>query len=100
VAVPPDERALLEAVPSLAVYVAGLKQRERGRGMSALRKLLRILREYPREAFLTAIATATEYGLYDLDRVERLVLRNVAHDFFPSALRGDDPTHHEDEGDE
>ena len=44
----------------------------------ALRQLLRMLREYPREPFLGAIAEAAQYGLYDLDRVERMILRRVA----------------------
>ena len=96
VAVPPEERAILETAPSLAGYLVALKQRERGRGTLALRKLLRMLREYPREAFLAALATATEYGLFDLDRVERLVLRNVARDFFPSALLEADTNDHEE----
>ena len=94
--VPPEERAILETAPSLAGYLVALKQRERGRGTLALRKLLRMLREYPREAFLAALATATEYGLFDLDRVERLVLRNVARDFFPSALLEADTNDHEE----
>jgi hypothetical protein len=92
VAVPPEERAILETAPSLSGYLAALKQRERGRGTLALRKLLRA----PREAFLAALATATEYGLFDLDRVERLVLRNVARDFFPSALLEADTNDHEE----
>lgn len=84
---PPEEMAILEAAPSIAGYLAALKKREHGRGTLALRKILRMLREYPQEAFLAALATATEYGLFDLERVERLILRNVARDFFPSVLR-------------
>ena len=85
-AVPPEEHALLAAAPQIAGYLAALKKRERGRATLALRKLLRMVREYPREAFCTALETATQYGLFDLDRVERLILRNVARDFFPQAL--------------
>lgn len=85
-AVPPEERAILEAAPHIAGYLAALKKRGHGRGTLALRKLLRMLREYPRDAFLAAVSTATEYGLFDLERVERLVLRNVARDFFPQTL--------------
>jgi len=88
-AVPPEEAAILAAAPSITGYLTALKKREHGRGTLALRKILRMLREYPREAFLAALATATEYGLFDLERVERLILRNVARDFFPSVLRTD-----------
>jgi len=31
---------------------------------------------------LAAIEEANRYGLYDLDRVERMVLRRVAHEYF------------------
>jgi len=48
----------------------------------ALRQLLRMAREYPRDAFLSAIAEAAHYGLYELDRLERMILRRVASDYF------------------
>ena len=56
----------------------------------ALRQLLRMLREYPREPFLGAIAEAAQYGLYDLDRVERMILRRVQRDFFLLEGNNDD----------
>jgi hypothetical protein len=96
-AVPQEERALLEAAPQISEYLAALKKRERGRGTLALRKLLRMLREYPRDAFLAALEAATQYGLFDLDRVERLVLRNVARDFFPPAPFTSDEQEPDDE---
>jgi hypothetical protein len=39
-------------------------------------------REYPRDAFLSAMAEASRYGLYDLDRVERMILRRIARNYF------------------
>ena len=47
-----------------------------------LRQLLRMLQEYPRQPFLAAVAEAARYGLYDLDRVERMILQRVARDYF------------------
>jgi hypothetical protein len=41
------------------------------------------LRDYPREAFLAALADAERYGLFDLDRLEKMVLRRIADDYFP-----------------
>jgi hypothetical protein len=41
-----------------------------------------MVREYPREPLLAAVGEAARYGLYDLDRVERMVLRKVASDYF------------------
>jgi hypothetical protein len=40
------------------------------------------LREYPREPFLAAVREASQYGLYDLDRLERMILRRIARDYF------------------
>ncbi len=78
----PEEQALIEAAPAIAAYIAELKQRGRKVPALALRQLLRLLREYPREAFLAAVAEAGRYGLYDLDRLERMILRRVARDYF------------------
>ena len=78
----PDEAAILSAAPEIAPYVESLKRKGRKVVGVALRQLLRMLREYPREPFLGAIAEAAQYGLYDLDRVERMILRRVQRDFF------------------
>ena len=48
----------------------------------ALRQLLRLVREYPREPLLAAVREAARYGLYDLDRLERMILRRVAREYF------------------
>ncbi len=78
----PEEQAILSQVPELAGYVADLKQKGRKVVALLLRQLLRLLREYPREAFLGAVREAAQYGLYDLDRVERMILRRVSRDYF------------------
>jgi hypothetical protein len=62
--------------------VAALKQKGRKVVVLALRQLLRLLREYPREPFLAAVREAAQYGLYDLDRLERMILRRVTRDYF------------------
>jgi transposase len=78
----PEEKVLVEAAPDIAPYVAELKQKGRKVVALALRQLLRLLREYPREPFLAAVREASRYGLYDLDRLERMILRRVARDYF------------------
>ena len=81
----------LISVPLLDLSFEGrLKRKGRKVVSLLLRHLLRMLREYPREPVLGAIAEAAQYGLYDLDRVERMILRRVARDFF--LLEG----HHDD----
>jgi transposase len=78
----PEEHALVQAAPEIAEYVTALKQKGRKVVALALRQLLRLLREYPREPFLAAVSEAARYGLYDLDRLERMILRRVARDYF------------------
>jgi transposase len=78
----PEENAILSAAPELAEYVAGLKQRSRKVITLALRQLLRFVREYPREPLLGAAREAARYGLYDLDRLERMILRRVTREYF------------------
>ena len=86
----PEEQAIVAAAPETAPYVAALKQKSRKVVVLALRQLLRLLREYPREPFLAAVAEAARYGLYDLDRLERMILRRVARDYF---LLGETDSH-------
>lgn len=78
----PEETSILAAIPELAPYVEKLKHRGRKGITLRLRQLLRLLREYPREAFLGAIEEADHYGLYDLDRLERMILRRVRQEYF------------------
>jgi hypothetical protein len=78
----PEEQAILQTAPEIAGYVTALKQKGRKVVALALRQLLRLLREYPREPFLDAAGEAGQYGLYDLDRLERMILRRVARDYF------------------
>jgi len=78
----PEEKILEQLVPGIASYVAGMKKCGRKYITIALRQLLRMAREYPREAFLSAVREAAHYGLYDLDRLERMILRRIASDYF------------------
>ena len=89
----PEEQAILQAAPEIAPYVTALKQKGRKVVALALRQLLRLLKEYPREPLLAAVAEAARYGLYDLDRLERMILRRIARDYFllgPSEPDGHD----------
>jgi hypothetical protein len=78
----PEEKAIVAAAPELADYVAELRQHSRKAVTLALRQLLRLVREYPREPLLGAVREAARYGLYDLDRLERMILRRVAREYF------------------
>ena len=50
-----------------------------------------MVREYPRRPLLAAISEAERYGLFDLERVERMVLARIADNYFrlPDDASGD-----------
>ena len=78
----PEEQELRTAGPPLSEYAAQLKRHSFGRGTLALRRLLTLHREYPQAAVAKAVSIALEYGLFDLERLERLILRTIAKDYF------------------
>jgi transposase len=77
-----EEKTLVGQHEWLDPYVEELKRRSRGRGVMPLRRLLDLKRTYPPEAFEKAIGQALRYGLYDLARLEQMILSQVAGDFF------------------
>ncbi len=85
---PEIESQLLRGSPELQAYARALGQRGHGRNVRALRRLLELQRTYPKEPFLAAVRQAAHFGLYDLGRLEKLILQQVAGNFF--ALN-DDP---------
>ncbi len=92
-----EEKALVARAPEIAEYAALLKKRAAGRGTLVLRRLLRLVEEYPREPLVGAVRTAQEYGLYDLDRLERMVIRRVAQEYFELDLGAAPPRKDDDE---
>ena len=74
----------------LDAYVAALVQHHHGRDTRALNRLVQLKRSYPAQPFLGALAQALKYGMFDLTRLETLVLRHVAGDFFALARDDDD----------
>jgi transposase len=68
--------------PSLDRYTAALKPRGNGGNRRALRRLIEMKRTYPDGPFIAAIDQALQYGLFDLGRLEDLILKQVAGDFF------------------
>jgi len=78
----PEEQAILILAPEITDYLASLKKNSHKLIVLALRQLLRFVRDYPRQPLLEAIEEASHYGLYDLDRLERMILRRVHSNFF------------------
>jgi len=100
---PPQQLELFLIEPSLATYAATLAQHASGRGVRVLQRLLRMVREYPRQPLLNAIGEAEKFGLYDLDRIERMILRRIGRDYFllpevhPELTHETDTTNEEDD---
>jgi len=89
----PEEKLLLETLPEVAEYLQALKKRSPGHATLALRRLLQLVNDYPRAPLLDALRTALAYGLFDLERVERMILRQLAREYFqinPDRPDGDD----------
>ena len=87
----PDESILLEKLPEIAAYLQALKKRYPGHyATPRLRRLLKMVNDYPRPVLLEAFETARHYGLFDLERVEKLILRKLAREHFQINPRGDD----------
>ncbi len=80
---PSKEEMILRGQDTLVDdYVKELKKRSKGRGQRKMRKLLELKRTYPEEAFKKALKEASHYGLYDLARLEEMILSRVAGEFF------------------
>jgi len=84
-----EERVLRAASPELGALVDALRKQFGGRALRPVRQLHRLYLDYPTEAVVGAVATALEYGLLDVTRIETIVLQRVAGDFFRL------PTHEE-----
>jgi len=79
---PPEEKLLLERLPEVGEYLQALKKRSPGRATLALRRLLQLVNDYPSTPLLEALRIALVYGLFDLERVERMILRKLACEYF------------------
>jgi transposase len=90
------EQLLRTQGPELVELIDRLRRHHGGHAVKAMRRLHRIWSEYPTEAVREAVSVALDYGLLDLERIERLVLQQIAGDFF--RLPKDDPLEDEDDG--
>jgi hypothetical protein len=81
----PEESFLRASHPLLDRYINEITRRDRTRPLLSRRSLQRLAqfqRTYPAEPFLAAIEQALRFGLFDLGRLEALILRYVSGDFF------------------
>jgi transposase len=85
-----EEALLAGHHPSLDRYTAALKQRGHAGNRRALRRLIELKRTYPDGPFIAAVEQAWQYGLFDLGRLEDLILKHVAGDFFAVGVGEDE----------
>ena len=76
------EKQLTHISPILDAYLLKLKSNVRGRGGWTFKQLLNLKQLYPLEAFLGAVKQASHYGLYDMKRLETIILKHIRSDFF------------------
>lgn len=78
------EEGKLKALGSvMAAYLEALKANRGPRYSWSLKKLYRLLCQYKGEDLLSAVGKAAEHGLYDINRLETILLREIAaRDYF------------------
>jgi transposase len=89
----PEAIQILQIDARLGGYLQMLKEHI-GDRRAPLRRLLAMLNDYPRDAFIGAVELAAQYRLLDLDRLERMVLKRIAKDYFlfdAQSTPGDEP---------
>jgi hypothetical protein len=77
-AVPPEEALLKALGPVLGSYLGKMKSARGHRYVWSLKKLHALLCQYKSEDLLAAVAIAAQHGLFDVGRIERILLQNLA----------------------
>lgn len=77
-----QEEELLTLAPEFAELAQHLKSRHPGRAVRAMRRLHQLYIDYPTEQLCLAIRRALDHGLYDLGRIEAMVLSSLSGSFF------------------
>jgi hypothetical protein len=85
----PHEEQLATVAPEFTELVAHLKSRHPGRAVRPLRRLNQLYLDYPTEQLRAVIRRALDHGLYDLGRIESMVLSHLSGAFFRDSQ---DPT--------
>lgn len=93
----PDDEAFRGCPDILRAYVEAVRKRLPPlRATLTLRRLAALRRDYPEAPFLSAIHTATTYGLFDVERLERLILRTTSTEYFKLDAQENDDEPQED----
>lgn len=95
----PEEKLLRAQSPCIDRLCDLLRKHHGGGAVRAIRRLHRIYLDYPTESLIAAAEKAIAYGLLDLGRLETMVLRAVAGDFFrlPIMTQGEEQPRDQEE---
>lgn len=86
----PLEEALRKESTLLHEFITALKKKRPGRASRPLKQLQYFKRQYPRAAFEAGLKRALTYALFDMNRIESLIIKNVTGDFFNLAGEDDE----------
>lgn len=86
----PEEVTLRAVAPDMSRFIDALYKRHGGHASRYIRRLNRLFLDYPTETLVETIRTALHYTLLDLGRIERMVLRAIAGNFFRLPTPPDD----------
>lgn len=78
----PEELALRAADPGLSALCDVLRARHGGGAGRLLQRLYRLWTDYPDDAVIAAVSRALEHDLFDLNRIEPLILQHIRGEFF------------------
>ncbi len=78
----PEERVLRAGPAPLGAMIDAIKKRRGGRAVRPIRQLHRLYLDYPEGPLCCALEIALDYGVTDITRIEQMVLKNIAGDFF------------------
>jgi transposase len=85
-----EEQELRAAGTEFGALLTALRTQHGGRAVRPIRALHRLYLDYPTDALRQAIAHALRYGLTDLVRLEKLVLKHIAGNYFRLSPPGED----------
>ena len=77
-----QEKKLREHSETLDAYIDALKKRSSGRAAVPIKRLHRMMGEYPAEPFERAVKDALHFKMTDLNRLDKMILRNIAGEYF------------------
>jgi transposase len=86
----PQETHLKNVNPVVAAYRDLLKNKRPARYFWCVKKLYALSSQYKAESFLKTISEATRHELFDVNRIEAMLLKTVATDDFHLPLAGED----------